>query len=403
MVSYLYDLIGCCFNNSVYGVDGISGGGLGAAFPDAFPPLTEDELSPCAYGQSGCSKEVFLKHLATRRQVYLSNTTPAYSNAAFATLGLILESATGVPYADSLRKLLSLPLKLNGTNAATPFDSKRGVIVGDKAAVGWDLILDGAGIGMGAIFSSANDMSAIGRAILSSSLLSSNTTRAWLKPTSHTSSLIGAVGRPWEIFRATLGPAQNNRVVDLYTKSGNVAGYGANLVLIPDYDIGFVVMMAGRRGRVPFEISGVIVDEMLPALEEAARVEADTKFAGTYSSGNRLNSSLKLTTTSGVPGLEIKEWISNSTDMLRTVFGGPENFQMYPTNVWSEDGERSSWRSSYISLDDVGTFSACPSWVALDRPTYGINGLDDFVFHKDQGGKATMIEPKALKIVLERM
>jgi hypothetical protein len=317
-------------------------------------------------------------------------------------LGLILESMTGVPYADSLRSLLTDPLNLHATTTTAPSDSASGVIVGSEAEVGWNLTIDGAGIGMGALFSSVNDMAKIGRAILSSSLLPTNTTRAWLKPTSHTSSLIGAVGRPWEIFRAMLGPAEYNRVVDLYTKGGNFGGYGANLVLIPDYDVGFVVLMAGRKGRVPLEISGLIVDQLLPAIEEAARVEADAAFAGTYSAANGLNSSLTLTTTSGFPGLSIKQWISNSTDLFQDVFGAPEHFQMYPTNLKSGDGLRSSWRSSFISLADSGPFSACPSWFALDRPTYGVYGLDEFEFHVDQGGKASAVGPKALKIVLER-
>jgi CubicO group peptidase (beta-lactamase class C family) len=339
--------------------------------------------------------------VATRRQAYLPNTTPAYSNAAFATLGLVLESVAGASYADSLRKLLSGPLKLNSTTVAAPSNASRGVIVESETVAGWNFILDGAGIGMGALFSSANDMSSIGRAILSSSLLPANTTRAWLKPTSHTSSLIGAVGQAWEIFRATLGPPQNNRVVDLYTKSGNFGGYGANLVLIPDYDVGFVVLTASRRGRVPFELSGLIVDELVPALDEVARLEADAAFAGTYSAADGVNSSVTISTTTGVPGMTIEQWLSNGTDMSQTVFGITENFQMYPSNVQNEEG-KISWRSSYISLQDVGPFSACPSWVVLDRPTYGVYGLDEFEFSVDENGRATGVEPKALKLVLQR-
>ncbi|KAF2024499.1 beta-lactamase/transpeptidase-like protein [Setomelanomma holmii] len=257
--------------SEVYGVDNISGGGLRAAFPDAFPPLDFDELPPCNYGQPGCTRETFLEHIVKRQQVYFSNTTPGYSNAGCATLGLVLEFVTGKSYVESLRDRLVDPLDLNATTVFPPQDTSRGVIVGDEASVGWNLTLEGVGIGMGAAFSSANDMAAIGRAILSSSLLDPNTTRAWLQQT-----------------------------VDLYTKSGNVAGYRANFVLVPDYDIGFVVLMAGRMAR------------------------------------------------------------------------------------------------------DVGAFSACPFWVALDRPTYGVYGLDEFVFHLDEWGRATAVEPKALKLIRER-
>ena len=343
-----------------------------------------------------------MEHVTTRRQVFLPNTSPAYSNADFATLGLVLESITRAPYADALRDLLAEPLGLKGTSAVTPVSSEHDVIVGDETAAKWNLTIGGAGIGMGAMFSTANDLTSIGRAILNSTLLDSNTTRAWLKPSSHTSSLIGAVGRPWEIFRATIGPLENNRVVDLYTKSGNFGGYGANLVLIPDYDVGFVALMASRRGRVPFEISGVIVDHLLPALEEAARMEADTAFAGTYQAPGGLNYSLVLFSTPGEPGLSIDSWISNGTDMVEILFGYPEHVQLYPTNIKDDRSKTQIWRSSYISLEDVGPFSACPSWVVVDRPAYGVYGVDEFVFHLDEKGNAFAVEMKALKIILQR-
>ncbi|CAO2650239.1 Nn.00g015310.m01.CDS01 [Neocucurbitaria sp. VM-36] len=389
-------------SSELYGTETLSGGSLADVYPGVFPPLDLEEISPCVYGQSGCTREIFLDALVTRRPVFLPNTTPGYTNAAFAILGLALESITRDTYANGLQTLLTDPLHLTGTSDATPLNSSRGVIVGNETAVGWDLILDGAGTGMGGMFSTANDLSVVGRAILSSSLLPANTTRAWLQPTAFTSSLIGAVGRPWEIFRAVVGLPENNRVVDLYTKAGNVAGYGANFVLIPDYEVGFVVLHAGQRGRVPYAISGVITDELLPALEEAARIEADAAFAGTYTASDGLNSTLILSTTSSIPGLRIDQWISNGTDILATIFKSPEYIQMYPTNIKSKDGNQHSWRSSYISLDDIGPFSACPSWGALDRPKYGVYGLDEFVFHLDEDGKAVGVEPKALKIVLAR-
>ncbi|KAH7348219.1 beta-lactamase/transpeptidase-like protein [Pyrenochaeta sp. MPI-SDFR-AT-0127] len=388
--------------SELYGTDTLAQGSIGDFLPDAFPPLPPKDVSPCMYNQTGCTREVFLEALAGRRQAYLPNTTPGYSNAAFATLGLVLESVTGLSYGEVLRNSLSVPLHLTGTTDSTPSNSSRGVIVGSESASQWNMVLDGAGIGMGALFSTPNDLSAIGRAMLSSSLLPSNTTRAWLQPTAFTSSLIGAVGRPWEIFRAVIGPAENNRVVDLYTKAGNFGGFGSIFVLVPDYDIGFVVLHAGRRGRVPFEVSGLIVDELLPALEETARVEADAAFAGTYTAPNGLNSTFVLSSTAGIPGLTVDQWISNGTDIVAQIFGSPERIQLYPTNIKSADGRQYSWRASSISLEDTGPFSACPSWVALDRPTYGVYGLDEVVFHLNEDGKAIRVELKAQSIVLDK-
>lgn len=333
----------------------------------------------------------------------MPNTTPAYSNAAFATLGLVLEEASNSSFDEALRRLLVAPLGLNGTTSSAPKNSTNAVIPGDATASGWDHDLsDTPAAAEGGLFSSPNDMSAIGRAILSSSLLPGSTTRAWLKPTSFTSSLTGAVGRPWEIFRAVID-AQHNRVIDLYTKPGNYPGYGANLILIPDFDVGIVVMMAGQRGTIGTTIAGVIIDELLPALDEAARAQADAAFAGTYTAANGLNSTLTLATAPGIPGLGITELVSNGTDLRRSWLQGIEHFQMYPTNIVSEDGKQVSWRSTYVSVPDTGSpFDACPSWVGVDRPTHGVFGVDEYVFHLGEDGGAWGVEPKALKIVLEK-
>lgn len=388
--------------DAVYDTDLLTGGGLGAAFPNIFLALNESEISPCAYGKSGCTREVFLKHLITRKQVFLPNTTPAYNNAGFAILGLILESLTGLSYSNSLSKLLTTPLALTSTTATPPPPTNRSIIITSEAASGWTTPISGPSTAMGAAFSSANDLSTLGRAILSSSLLPRNTTRAWLKPTSHTSSLLGAVGRPWEIFRAA--PAEH-RVVDLYTKGGNLGAYGANLVLIPDYAVGFVVLKAGARGQVPIPMSGVIVDSLLPALEEAARAQAEADFAGTYAASHadpRTTSSIRLSSTPGRPGLAVEHFFIKGADVLKEVFGAPESFQLFPANLGPEYGGLSSWRGTYISLEDTGAFSACPSWFGVDRPTRGVYALDEFVFRVDAGGRAWGLEMPAFGVLLGR-
>lgn len=387
----------------VFDIASLPGGDISALFPGAFPPLAPNEISGCSYGSGGCTRDVFIKNLLDRRPAYLPNTTPAYSNAAFATLGLVLEVVANSTYDEALRNLLTSPLGLNGTTSSAP-GLTNAVIPGDTSLSGWDIdISDAPGAAMGGLFSTPNDLSAIGRAILSSSLLPSSTTRGWLKPTSFTSSLLGAVGRPWEIYRAVVN-AQNNRVIDLYTKGGNLPGYGANLILIPDFEVGIVLMMAGERGTIGTAIAGLIIDDLLPALDEEARVQADGAFAGTYTASNGLNSTITLTTVPGIPGLSIDEWISNGTDLRRSIFyQDTEWFQMYPTNVVSKDGKQVSWRSTYASLPDTGSpFDACPSWFAIDRPNYGVFGLDEYVFHLDENGKAWGLEPKALKVVLEK-
>ena len=100
-----------------------------------------------------------------------------------------------------------------------------------------------------------------------------------------------AVGAPWEIYHLPVGP--NSRIVDLHTKSGDLPGYSSMLVLIPDWDLGFAVLMAadptvsGAAGtELAVLVSDIIADTFLTAVEEAAREQADATFSRTYKSTN---------------------------------------------------------------------------------------------------------------------
>ncbi|KAF3007451.1 hypothetical protein E8E13_004144 [Curvularia kusanoi] len=376
---------------------------IGDLFPGAFPPLAANETSGCNYAK-GCNRETFLQNLVNRRVPYLPNSTPSYSNAAYAVLGLIVEAVTNSTFKEALDDLIGSPLNLTRTTISAPEDLTNAVIPGNATTSGWDMILNETHTaGMGGLFTTPNELSKIGVAILSSSLIPASTTRAWMKPTSFTSSLVGAVGPGFEIYRAVVN-AKHNRVVDLYTKAGNLPGYGAALLLIPDFDVGIVLMQAGKTSTAGSSILGTVLDDLLPALDEAARVQADAAFAGTYVASNGLNSTVKLISTPGIPGISLVEWVSNGTDLRLDYMQDPEWVQMYPTNILSKDGKQFSWRSSDFTIPDTGSpLDACPSWGAIDRPTYGIYGLDEFVFHLGDDGKAWGLEPKALKIVLEKV
>jgi CubicO group peptidase (beta-lactamase class C family) len=54
---------------------------------------------------------------------------------------------------------------------------------------------------VGGYFSSQADYTKLGQSLLSASLLSPETIRAWMKLDTLTSSAVGAFGKPWEIFR----------------------------------------------------------------------------------------------------------------------------------------------------------------------------------------------------------
>src|SRR5688572_25599502 len=136
----------------------------------------------------------------------------------------------------------------------------------------------------GGIFSTAADLTRLGQSILNSSILNPSTTRAWLKPTTHTADLHMSVGMPWEIRRALLPLGHGGtRVVDLYTKNGAFGLYSAMIVLSPDHGLGYVVLIAGSGGdSLLGYLPDLLAETLLPAAESAARETSAARFAGIY-------------------------------------------------------------------------------------------------------------------------
>ena len=253
---------------------------------------------------------------------------------------------------------------------------------------------------------SLNDLTKMGISILASKLLPAATTRRWLKPVSHTSNLLNSVGAPWEISRAVTAP--NSRVVDYYTKSGNLGFYNAILVLSPDYNIGFSLLAAGEDSSLDIRVSilaDLIGDTLLPALEVVAQQQAVGAFVGVYTSAP--NSSLTLASDS-FPGLAIKSWTSNSTDELAAyamLQGVPSvELRLYPTNLVSSSatGTSIAWRMILTEpSSDTGVFSlGCTSWGNIDNPIYGAQGVDEFDFTIGRDGVAKSVTLPAFRQTL---
>jgi hypothetical protein len=271
------------------------------------------------------------------------------------------------------------------------------------------------------MYSSAGDISALGRAILTSALLPPVLTRRWLKPAALSSELIAGVGYPWGIRRISLPVygANGKRVVDAFNKAGRIGYYSSLLVLLPDYDAGFTVLIAGEDipGNANFNLADVVGAALVPALEAAAREQADAKFAGEYV-GPR-NSSLRLTTQADRPGLGIENWVSNGTDMqtIAVVLQGgyaPVNpsIRLYPTGLETvrKDGSKKvAFKAVFEDLNlpardpAQSMFSTdCGTWVSFTGVTYGTQSLDQFVFEVDAAGKVVSIENLALRAVMKR-
>ncbi|KAL2012232.1 hypothetical protein VTN00DRAFT_4950 [Thermoascus crustaceus] len=264
---------------------------------------------------SGIARDYFFKGLLKSHPVVPTSSTPIYSNAAFQVLAYALEGITNQTYRSLLSKTIIEPLNLSRSSYSKPPD-EYGIIPGDATTSWWNVSF-GDETPAGGLYSSAKDTSTLGRAILNSTLLSPKVTRRLMKPVTHTSSLSLSVGAPWEIF--SFEEAEIGRVVDLYTKQGDVESYSSVIALSPDHNVGFTILGAG--GTVT-ALSDVVAAAIIPSLNQAGKEQADKTFSGTYSltsssssSGGHINSSITITTDDG-PGLKVDRWISNSTDMF---------------------------------------------------------------------------------------
>lgn len=268
----------------------------------------------------------------------------------------------------------------------------------------------------GGIYSTANDLVDLGRNILLGTQPSPRITRQWMKPMTHTAALSFSVGSPWEIYR-TKSNITTGRTVDVYTKSGGIGSYTSLIILIPDYEVSLAILTAGPNGIVVNYVAEMIVQTLIPALEQSARDEAANLLTGLYTSEAGDNSSISLTTDNG-PGLLIDSWISNGSDLLQTAEeylqasggGHVRSMRLYPTTL--KDTRNCQTRAAYRAVFDVSTELGSTArvfdqnvnaWENTDAVMYGEIGVDDIVFGFDPTGAASYIEPRVLRSRLAKV
>lgn len=253
-------------------------------------------------------------------------------------------------------------------------------------------------------------MTAVARAVLNSDIISPAQTRRWMRPTSRTSSPTYSIGNAWEIHSFV----EDSRVVDLYTKSGDLGAYSAMMAFLPDHNVGFTVLAAGQGTTAAVAaISDIISTNIVPALEQAAKHQATERFSGTYSAAEtKVNSSITIGTDAG-PGLKITKWTSDSVNMFEPLMKltGAKNpddvdVRLYPTGL-----SYSSQQSFRAIIQSVSALSAagsglgpftkdCSTWGMVDGRAYGNVGVDEFVFDVGCGGKPKSLTPRVLKTKL---
>ncbi|KAE8441352.1 hypothetical protein EG329_005501 [Mollisiaceae sp. DMI_Dod_QoI] len=372
------------------------------------PPLNASELVPCA-GGSYCNRTEFFAGFTQRHPVYAPSTSPIYSNVAFQILTYALENITGLDMPTMVSNSLLKPLNLTHSSWTVPKSNSSSILPQGNS---WALDL-GDETAAGGMYSSSSDLTKIARSILTSSLLSPAQTKRWMTPRGLVSAANAAVGAPWEILRLNVSP--NNRLVDLYTKAGDLPGYSSLFVLARDWDIGFSVLTAGPSATSNSRIlAGLVSDAISQAIEDAARAEAETNFSGTYETKDQsLNSSISLTTDAAKPGLGVSRWINNGTNMLSSSVEeasiSAPSVRLYPSGLKRDIGNGEVELGFRAVFEDLkagtigGLFgNGCETWVGVDGTYWGSVSTDEFLVTIGKDGKAKSVVPRALRVELLR-
>ncbi|KAK2789736.1 hypothetical protein FQN51_002679 [Onygenales sp. PD_10] len=379
--------------------------------------LIEELDTPTEYGlpsvekhscSSKCGRSEFFDGFTNQPPVYLPDTTPIFSNAAFRILSYILEDKTGKSFEAVLNSKIFAPLEMSHSSLFKPSDASHGVIPGDEKDSGWATSF-GEGAAAQSMFSSVRDLSKAGKAILSSTLISPAQTRRWFKPVSHTSNPANSIGRPWVIYSG--GDYPQTAMIDVYTVLGDLGSYSSYIGIVPDYDVGFTILAADGTGAPDLNAhADIIADVLLPALIQMATLEAAAAYGGEYASSH--NSSLTISADE-LPGLFVEEWVSNGVDYkaeLGDINGIDDpsavSIRLYPTDriTKTESGSRRAFRAVIQDMNeeaDNGT-PTCVSWMEVDALKYAGSALDEIVFEIGEDGRAVAVEVPALRTVLER-
>ncbi|KAL2193853.1 beta-lactamase/transpeptidase-like protein [Corynascus similis CBS 632.67] len=422
---------------------------LGNLSAYGYPAANSSELLSCSgfFGTPSCNRTAFFANFGKRppAQVPFSAQT-VYSNVAFAILSFAVETIAKQPFADYVSKEIWKRTNMARTFATQPNASLAFIPVDD---IWWpaDLGFEGPG---GGYFSTINDLHRLGDAILQHKLLSPVRTRKWMKPVTSTSSTGILIGQPWEILQAE-NVTSDGRMIELYTKRGEIVSYYSTFALIPDYDLVITILVAGPG--TPGEVTGASMDLMmsqvvktlLPAVEKAGKAEAKAAYAGTYVD-ERTNSTITLFLDdkddgdNDGPGFSISRYVIRGVDVPITdpgstilpasvppVLDPPMRYRLYPasTTTMTRTSDRgmeqglqqrqlASWRAVGTrsrGADEVAArdaqfawpMNSCVTWATMDRVTFGFGARDHFVFDLEDGGRAMAVEAVGYKVRMERV
>jgi hypothetical protein len=215
---------------------------------------------------------------------------------------------------------------------------------------------------------------------------------------------------PWEIYHTDRLLSKSGRNVRFITKSGGLPGYSSIIIMAPEYDLGFTILVAGNHNLT--EKLKNIVTSFVRAAEKLAVRQLQARYAGTYSSSDPyLNTSVNI--IADHRGLVLTRFISNSSDILNSApleSWIPQNSfaQIIPTLLYrnAKDQKGEEWRIQPVEERLNGEHEIWDDFCItdVDGPLYAAVPMNNVVFW-DQGEKGTFetLELSAFRVKLTRV
>jgi len=229
-----------------------------------------------------------------------------------------------------------------------------------------------------------------------------------MQPASWAEGMQSFIGVPWEIFRTDKILVDSRRPVTFATKGGGLPGYLSLIFVLPEYDIGITILVAGGRGDLLFKLREVVTVEVVRAAEEVALKQLK-RYSGDYvATEPALNSSITLSVDRH--GLSVTRFVSNGTDILTfsipKFFGVEEPYraQLTPTLLFKDEEKREGelWRLQVVpgKSDDGVWDTHCVT--DLDPITYGGLPLTEIVFWMGKNESVESVDLSGFRVTMER-
>lgn len=245
----------------------------------------------------------------------------------------------------------------------------------------------------GGIYSSSKDLSKYLRFVLSKY---NGLTHAlnWFNPVSSSRGPYSFYGIPWEIYHTDRVLEGSRRTVRFITKGGGLPGYTSVIIVAPEYDLGFTILLAGNHELLS-KLQNIVTSFIRTAENSAVR-QLQERYAGTYTSPDpTLNSSVTL--VADHRGLVVTQLISNSSDMLKSGplhqwLPQPGFAQLIPTLLYrdaqAQQGEE--WRLQPVEDRVQGDRDIWDDYCItdIDGPLYAAVPFNSFVFWDQGEGQA---------------